>query len=88
MREISANAAAARCRNRGPWRALDDLELITLEWVDWFNHRRLFEDHGCIPPAEFETNYYPATAIGAAQISGVGGVEHLLGRSNARSVAG
>ncbi len=45
-------------RNRGPWRGLDDLELATLEWVDWFNHRRLFEDHGRIPPAEFENNYY------------------------------
>ena len=36
-------------RNRGPWRGLDDLELATLEWVDWFNHRRLFEDHGQHP---------------------------------------
>ena len=45
-------------RNKGPWRGLDDLELATLEWVDWFNHRRLFEDHGRIPPAEFEANYY------------------------------
>jgi putative transposase len=48
-------------RNRGPWRGLDDLELATLEWVDWFNHRRLFEDHGRIPPAEFEANYYRQT---------------------------
>ena len=45
-------------RPRGPWRGLDDLELATLEWVDWFNHRRLFEDHGRIPPAEFEDRYY------------------------------
>jgi putative transposase len=45
-------------RNKGPWRGLDDLELATLEWVDWFNHRRLFEDHGRIPPAEFEDRYY------------------------------
>jgi putative transposase len=44
-------------RNKGPWRGLDDLELATLEWVDWFNHRRLFEDHGRIPPAEFEDRY-------------------------------
>ena len=48
-------------RNRGPWRGLDDLELATLEWVDWFNHRRLFEDHGRIPPAEFEDRYYRQT---------------------------
>jgi putative transposase len=45
-------------RNKGPWRGLDDLELATLEWVDWFNHRRLFEDHGRIPPAEFEAIFY------------------------------
>jgi len=45
-------------RNRGPWRGLDDLEYATLEWVDWFNHRRLFETHGQIPPAEFEELYY------------------------------
>jgi putative transposase len=48
-------------RNRGPWRGLDDLELATLEWVDWFNQRRLFEDHGRIPPAEFEDRYYRQT---------------------------
>ena len=45
-------------RNRGPWRGLDDLELATLEWVDWFNHRRLFHELGRIPPAEFEHRYY------------------------------
>ena len=45
-------------RNKGPWRGLDDLELATLEWVDWFNHRRLFHDLGRIPPAEFEDLYY------------------------------
>lgn len=41
-------------RNKGPWRGLDDLELATLEWVDWFNHRRLLEPLGHVPPAEFE----------------------------------
>lgn len=45
-------------RNQGPWRGLDDLELATLEWVDWFNHRRLFHELGRIPPAEHEANYY------------------------------
>jgi putative transposase len=45
-------------RNRGPWRGLDDLELATLECVDWFNHRRLFHELGRIPPAEFEERYY------------------------------
>ena len=45
-------------RNRGPWQGLDDLELATLEWVDWFNHQRLFHELGRIPPAEYETNHY------------------------------
>jgi putative transposase len=45
-------------RNRGPWRGLDDLEYATLEWVDWFNNRRLFEAHGHIPPAEYEAIHY------------------------------
>ena len=41
-------------RPRGPWRNLEDIELATLEWVWWFNHHRLFEPHGHIPPAEYE----------------------------------
>jgi len=45
-------------RNRGPWRGLDDLELATLEWVDWWNHRRLLDRVGHVPPAEHETAYY------------------------------
>jgi putative transposase len=46
-------------RNRGPCRGLDDLEFATLEWVDWFNHRRLFHHElGRIPPGEFEDRYY------------------------------
>ncbi len=51
-------------RNRGPWRNLDDLEYATLEWVDWFNHRRLFEAHGHIPPAELEETYYRQNSSG------------------------
>ena len=45
-------------RPRGPWRNLEDVELATLEWVWWFNHHRLFEPHGHIPPAEYEELYY------------------------------
>ena len=44
--------------NRGPWRNLDHVEYATLEYVDWFNHRRLLEPIGDIPPAEKETNYH------------------------------
>jgi putative transposase len=45
-------------RRRGPWRGLDAVEYATLEWVDWFNNRRLLEPIGNIPPAEFEKLYY------------------------------
>ena len=47
---------------RGPWRSLDAVELATLEWVDWYNNRRLFEAIGDIPPAEAEANHYRTTA--------------------------
>lgn len=45
-------------RNLGRWRGLDDVEFATLEWVDWFNHRRLLAPIGMIPPAEAEALYY------------------------------
>ena len=45
---------------RGPWRSLEAVEFATLEWVDWFNHRRLLEPIGNIPPAEAEAIYYAA----------------------------
>jgi putative transposase len=44
-------------RRRGPWRGLDEVEYATLEWVDWFNHRRLLEPIGYVPPAEFEAAF-------------------------------
>lgn len=42
----------------GPWRTIQAVEMATLEWVDWFNHRRLLEPIGNIPPAEAEAAYY------------------------------
>jgi putative transposase len=45
-------------RPRGPWRTMDAVEYATLQWVDWFNNRRLLEPIGDIPPAEFEQAYY------------------------------
>jgi putative transposase len=45
-------------RRRGPWRSLEAVEFATLEWVDWFNHRRLLEPIGNIPPAEAEARFY------------------------------
>ncbi len=43
---------------RGPWRSVEAVEYATLEWVDWFNNRRLLEPIGNIPPAEAEAAYY------------------------------
>lgn len=45
-------------RRRGPWRSIDDVEFATLEWIDWFNRRRLFGPLGDVPPFEFEEAYY------------------------------
>jgi putative transposase len=45
-------------RRRGPWKGLDDVDYATLEWVDWFNHRRLLEPIGHVPPAEFEAAFW------------------------------
>jgi transposase InsO family protein len=44
-------------RRNGPWRNLEEVEFATLEWVDWFNNRRLFGPIGNIPPVEFEAMY-------------------------------
>jgi transposase InsO family protein len=43
---------------RGPWRSCEAVEFATLEWVDWFNNRRLLEPIGNVPPAEAEAAYY------------------------------
>ena len=43
-----------------PWRSFEAVEYATLEWVDWFNNRRLLEPIGNIPPAEAEANFYAA----------------------------
>jgi len=45
-------------RRRGPWRNVNAVEFATLEWVDWFNNRRLLEPAGNIPPAEAEARHY------------------------------
>ena len=51
---------------RGPWRSLEAVEYATLEWVDWFNNRRLLEPIGHVPPAEAEAAYYAALEESAA----------------------
>jgi len=48
-------------RLKGPWRHLEAVEFATLDWVDWFNHRRLLEPIGDMPPAEYEARYYAHT---------------------------
>jgi len=45
-------------RRRGPWRTVEHVEAATLHWIDWFNHRRLYEHCGDVPPAELEAAYY------------------------------
>jgi putative transposase len=54
--------------HRRPWRGLDDVEYETLEYIDWFNHRRLHGEIGMVPPAELETTHYhqstPAAVAG------------------------
>ena len=48
---------------RGPWRSFEAVAFATLEWVDWFNKRRLLEPIGNIPPAEAEAAYYAQLAM-------------------------
>jgi len=50
-------------RRTGPWRTLEAVEFATLEWLDWFNHRRLLEPIGYVPPAEYEAQYYEQAAV-------------------------
>ena len=54
---------------RAPWKTREAVELATLEWVSWFNHSRLLEPIGYIPPAEAEANYYRDLASQAAELA-------------------
>lgn len=53
---------------RGPWKTKEAVELATLQWVSWFNHHRLLEPIGYIPPAEAEANYYSQLASQATMV--------------------
>ena len=44
--------------HEGPWKGFDDVEYATLDWVDWYNNKRLFGTIGYIPPAELEAEYW------------------------------
>lgn len=50
---------------RGPWRSFEAVEFATLDWVDWFNTRRLLEPIGDVPPAEAEARYFAQTEVQA-----------------------
>jgi transposase InsO family protein len=50
-------------QRQGPWRHLEAVEFATLDWVDWFNHRRLLEPIGYVPPAEYEARYQEQAAV-------------------------
>jgi len=55
---------------RRPWRGLDDVEFETLDYINWFNHRRLHGEIGMIPPAELEATHYhqsPPVAVAGTQ---------------------
>jgi putative transposase len=56
-------------RHRGPWAGLEAVEHATLEYVDWFNRRRLHGELGMVPPAEFEAMYYHQMAPAALVLS-------------------
>ena len=58
-------------RRCGPWKGLEDVEFATLEWVAWYNHQRLLEPLGYVPPAEFEQAYHArqATPAGVAVLT-------------------
>jgi transposase InsO family protein len=49
----------------GPWKGLDDVEFATLDWVSWFNNKRLLEPLGYVPPVEYEQAYYHRQAAQA-----------------------
>lgn len=57
---IKGLSKAEVIHRRGPWRSFEAVEYATLEWVDWFNNRRILEPIGNIPPAEAEVNFYTA----------------------------
>jgi len=60
-------------RPKGPWRHLEAVEFATLEWVDWFNHRRLLEPLGYVPPAEYEARYYEQAAVASLTLTALRG---------------
>ncbi len=74
-------------RPRGPWKGLDDVEYGTLEWVDWFNHRRLLEPIGYVPPAEFEVAFYERERFPVGETASQGSISPVSGPTPAVKTA-
>lgn len=73
---------------RGPWRSLEAVEYATLKWVDWFNHCRLLEPIGYVPPARFEREYYQQnTGLAIAASLKPGALRESRGGSKRRFAA-
>lgn len=65
---INGRYKAELIHPRTPWKTKESVELVTLKWVAWFNHQRLLEPIGYIPPAEAEANGYRQLANGASAV--------------------
>lgn len=54
-------------RGKGLWRGIDELEIAVVEWVDWYNQRRLHSELGYLPPVEYEAAYWARHATSSAE---------------------
>lgn len=59
-------------RNKGPWTGINDLEIATAEYLDWFNHRRLHGEIGHVPPAEHESQHYADNPASSPELATTG----------------
>ena len=66
---INGLCKAELIHRRAPWKTKEAVEFATLEWVSWFNHHRLLEPIGYIPPAEAEANYYRQLASQTTEVA-------------------
>ncbi len=69
LSETSNGLYKAEVIHRRSWPNREQVELATLQWVHWFNHQRLLEPIGYIPPAEAEANYYRQLASQASKVA-------------------